>query len=102
MINESSSSLTNDILKCYEDIYNTYYKIVENIINNSIRDEELIKDTLDHIIYIYTEKGFDLYIKLLFYYATFNVEATYKYISDLKILREKDYRAYVKKLEKQK
>lgn len=102
MIIESRTSLANDILKCYEDIYNTYFQIVENIINNNIRDEDFIKDTLNHIIYIYTEKGFDLYMKLLFYYASFNVEATYKYIGAIKTLRENDYRAFVKKLEKQK
>ena len=102
MVEDKKRSLVEDIMACYEETYNMYSSIVDNIINNNIKDEELIKDTLDHIIYIYTEKGFDLYMKLLFYFGSFNLHETYKYIDKIKKQRDSDYKAYVKKLEKQK
>ena len=100
MVNEQTKNLADEIMACYEEAYNYYSPIVDIIINNKIENIKLIENTLNHIIYIYTEKGFDLFMKLLLYYGSFNVEATYKYVDKAKIQRYSDYNAYIKKLEK--
>ena len=86
----------------YEDMYNICYPLVEEIINEKVTDTEEKKKVLNLILGIYTEKGFNLYLKLLFYYSEIAMEKSYTYLDRLKESRKEEYDDYVKKLEKRK
>lgn len=102
MSDEVFLELAKKLMECYEKAYNIYKIDVDNIINNKITDINYIEHTLDSCLDIYTEKGFNLFMKLLFYYSTINLENTYDYINILKEQRTEEYEKYVKKLEKAK
>ena len=99
-MNNDIKELAQGLVNCWEEMYNIYYPEVERIITYQIKDTNLIEHTLDHILDIYTEKGFKLYLKLVFYYSTFNIEGAYAYINILKEERQEEYEEYVKKLKK--
>ena len=102
MVDERFKELAKELMKSYEEAYNIYSQEVERIINNKITDDVLIEHTLDAILDIYTEKGFYLFLKLLFYYSTVNLEKSYTYFDILKDERREEYDEYIKKLEKKK
>ena len=99
-MDDSIIKLAKGLIECYEKAYEIYKIDVDNIINNGIVDIQYIEQTLDHCLDIYTEKGFYLFLKLLFYYSTVNLENSYAYINILKETRSEEYNEYVKKLEK--
>lgn len=98
MSDEVLKKLANELLKKYDEAYNIWCLAVNNIINNKITDIELIEHTLDQIMDIYTEKGFNLFIKLLFYYSSVDLEKSYAYFDILKEQRSEEYDEYIKKL----
>ena len=100
MIDNNIKELAKGLLNTYEKMYNIYYPEVERIITYQIRDINLIENTLDHILDIYTEKGFYLFLKLVFYYSTVDIEKAYKYIDILKDIRHEEYEQYVKTLKR--
>ncbi len=100
MIDDNLKELAQKLFDCYEEMYNLCYPEVERIIIYQITDVSLIEHTLDRVLDIYTEKGFNLFLKLLFYYSTIDLEKTYAYIDILKETRKDEYNEYVKKLKK--
>ena len=102
MVEEKFKKLGLELAKLYDAAYEIYKKDVDNIIDNKIVDVHYIEHTLDNCLGIYTEKGFDLFLKLVFYYSTVNLECSYAYIDILKEQRKEEYDDYVKKLEKKK
>ena len=98
MLDDNIMELAKGLLACYEEAYNIYSKEVDIIINNKITDINYIERTLDYIFSIYTEKGFNLYIKLLLYYRTVDLEGAKDYLEFLKEYREEEYQDFVKKL----
>ena len=84
----------------YDAAYEILLPVVENIINNKITDIDLIEHTLDQILDIHTEKGFNLFLKLVFYYSSIHLEKSFAYIDMLKEYRSEEYEQYVKKLKK--
>ena len=100
MIDEKLNELAKELVKSYNELYNIYVKEVDRIINNNINDTDLIEHTLDGILDIYTEKGFYLFLKLLFYYSTINLEKSYTYFDILEDERREEYDEYIKKLAK--
>ena len=89
--------IAKELRKLYDESYNIYKSIVDNIINNQIKDINLIENTLDNILGIYTDKGFNLFVKLCTYYETVNKENAMFYFNFLKEEREEEYKIYVKK-----
>ena len=100
MSDEVFKELSKELTKQYDEAYNIWVLVVDNIINNKLRDIDLIEHTLDNIIGIYTEKGFNLFIKLLFYYSSVDLEKSYDYFDILKEQRSEEYDEYIKKLKK--
>ena len=92
--------LAKGLVDCYEKAYEIYKIDVDNIINNKIVDINYIERTLDYCLDIYTDKGFYLFIKLLLYYKTVNIEGAYAYLEILKENREEEYQEFVKKYKK--
>jgi len=89
--------LIKGLINSYEEMYNLCYPEVERIIKGRITDVNLIEHTLDNILEIYTEKGFYLFIKLLLYYRTVNIDNAYDYLEILKNDREEEYHEFIKK-----
>ena len=98
MIDDEFKRLAESLLSCYEKAYEIYQNEVEYIINNKIKDINYIERTLDYILSIYTEKGFNLFIKLLLYYRLVNYENAKAYLEILKEEREEEYTEFIKKL----
>jgi hypothetical protein len=95
---EDKKNVAVNIMKSYEEKYNIYYPLVERIINKKIKDIHEIESTLDLVLEIYTEKGFNLFLKLLFYYSEVDMEKSYAYLDLLKEYRKEEYDEYIKKL----
>ena len=94
-------NLARALMASYEELYNYYEPIVRMIIDKKNKDINYIENTLDNIMDIYTDKGFDLFIELQTYYQTVNKENAQEYLEILKDSREEEYHEYVKKLVKQ-
>ena len=92
--------LAEGLIQCYEEAYNLCYPKVERIIKYQIKDIDLIEHTLDQALDIYTEKGFCLFLKLLLYYRTVNLNKAYAYLEILKEDREEEYDEFIKKMKK--
>ena len=92
--------LTKGLVSCYEEMYNLCYPKVEGIILYKLKDVKLIEQTLDQALDIYTDKGFNLFIRLLLYYRTVNLEGANEYLEILKENRQEEYDEYVKKIGK--
>ena len=93
-------SLAKDLVNCFEEMYNLCYPEVEKIIKYKIKDINIIEHTLDNCLDIYTEKGFYLFLKLLSYYRTVNLENAKEYLDILKEQRKEEYDEFVKKYKK--
>ena len=102
MTKEKDNPLPMEIINLYEQIYNEYSNEVDMIINNNITDHNIIENTLNKILSINTNKGFDLYMKLWLYYSNIALEKSFICLSHAKKERQKDFDEYVKKLEKTK
>ena len=98
MINDELKKMVTGLLECYEEAYNIYKRDVDIIINYQIKDINYIERTLDYILSIYIEKGFNLFIKLLLYYRTVNYQNALEYLEILKEERREEYDEFVKKL----
>ncbi len=83
--------LAKGLVECYEQMYQLCYPEVERIIRYQIKDIDLIEHTLDQALDIYTEKGFYLFINLLLYYRTVNIEHAKDYLEILKEDRKEEY-----------
>ena len=94
--------LAEGLIECYEKMYWICYPMVQRIIQYKIEDTDIIEHTLDQTLDIYTEKGFNLFIKLLLYYKTVDLEKTYAYLKILKEERMDEYDEFVKKYKKEK
>ena len=94
--------LVNGLLESYEIAYNLCNYRIEKIINNQVKDINFIEHTLDMALDIYTDKGFYLFLKLLSYYQTVNLERANDYLEILKEDRQEEYDEYVKKIGKKK
>ena len=88
------------LMDSYNESYNYYEPIVKMIIKTNNKDINYIENTLDNIMDIYTDKGFDLFIELLNYYKNINKENANEYQEILKDMREEEYNEHVKKLVK--
>lgn len=102
MIDNNIEELAKELMECYEKAYEIRKLEVDNIIDNKVTDIKYIERTLDNCLDIYTEKGFYLFLKLLFYYSDVDPEKSYAYFDILKEHRREEYDEYVKKLEKHK
>ena len=102
MIDNNMKELAKYIMECYEKAYEIHKLDVNHIIDNKITDINYIERTLDNCLVIYTEKGFYLFLKLLFYYSDIDPEKSYAYFDILKEERKEEYDDYIKKLEKKK
>ena len=100
MVDDNIKELVFGLVKCWDEMYNHCYPEVERIIKYNIRDINLIEHTLDQALDIYTEKGFNLFIKLLLYYRTINYQNAKEYLEILKETRDEEYRDFVKKYTK--
>lgn len=92
--------LAKGLMNSYEKMYELCYLEVERIIQYRICDINLIEHTLDMTLDIYTEKGFYLFLKLLLYYRTINLENAQDYLEILKENRFEEYNEFVKKYKK--
>ena len=92
--------LAEGLVNCWEQMYNLCYPEVERIIKYKIKDINLIEHTLDYCLNIYNEKGFYLFLKLLLYYRTVNLENAKEYLLILKEQRKEEYDEFVKKHKK--
>lgn len=90
--------LARGLVDSYEEMYKLCYSEVTRIINNHITDINIIEHTLDLILDIYTDKGFYLFMKLLFYYSDIDLEKSFAYLDILKEDRKEEYDEYIKKL----
>lgn len=99
-IDDNIKQLVNLLMDSYNEAYNYYEPIVKMIIKTKCKDINYIDHTLDNVMDIYTDKGFDLFIELLNYYKTINKENADEYLEILKDFREDEYNEYVKKLVK--
>lgn len=97
MIDENIKELAEELNKLYDEAYEIYKTEVDRIIKFQIKDVKHIERTLDYILDIYTEKGFNLFMELLQYYRTVNEENAREYLEILKGQREEEYYSYVKK-----
>ncbi len=102
MIDEEFIKLAKGLLECYNAAYEIYEPQVRMIIQNNIKDVNYIEYTLDKVLDIYTEKGFNLFMELLLYYRTVNFEYAKEYLEILKNARTEEYDDFIKKLEKRK
>ena len=98
MIDDDLKELAKGLLDTYEETYKLYQYEVDNIISNKIKDINYIERTLDYILGIYTDKGFNLFIELLLYYFTINYQKAKYYLELLKEEREEEYNDFIKKL----
>ena len=98
MLDNNIKIMAEALNAVYEDAYNLYKQEVDRIINNKITDINYIERTLDYILSIYTEKGFNLFMRLLLYYRTVNYNNAKEYLEFLKEDREEEYKEFVKKL----
>ena len=98
MLDDNLRYLAKQLLDSYDVMYNLCYPEVERIINNQIKDINLIEHTLDQALDIYTEKGFNLFLKLVFYYSTIDTEKAYEYLNILKEIREEEYNEFIEKI----
>ena len=98
MIDEHFKELAKKLMDCYEEAYNLYQVEVERIITYKIKDISIIENTLDRVLDIYTEKGFYLFLKLLIYYRTVNIDYAEKYLEILKEIRKEEYEDFAKKM----
>lgn len=90
------------LMDSYEKMYRLCYPQVQRIIEYQITDIDLIEHTLDQTLDIYTEKGFYLFLKLLLYYRTVDLENAHAYLEILKENRMEEYNEFVKKYIKKK
>ena len=90
--------VAKELMKCYEKAYEIHKLEVDYIINNQITDINYIEHTLDYCLDIYTDKGFNLFLKLLLYYKKVNLENAYIYLEILKDIRKEEYDDFKKKL----
>ena len=98
MIDENIKELAEELNKLYDEAYEIYKTEVSRIINFNITDVKHIERTLDYILDIYTDKGFDLFMELLWYYRKVNEENAREYLEILKEQREEEYQSFVKKI----
>lgn len=99
-IDDSIKELAELLMESYNEAYSYYEPIVKMIIKSKCKDINYIEHTLDNVMDIYTDKGFDLFIELLTYYKTINNENANEYQEILKDMREEEYNEYVKRLVK--
>lgn len=100
MIDENIKELAEELNKLYDEAYEICKTEVSRIINYNITDVKHIERVLDYILDIYTDKGFELFMKLLLYYRTVNEENARAYLEILREQREEEYQYFVKKLKK--
>ena len=93
--------LAKSLVNLYEEAYNLYEPMVQGIIDNKIRDINYIEKVIDHVMDIYTEKGFYLCIQLILYYSMVNYDNAKEYIEILKESREDEYQEFIKKIKKE-
>lgn len=98
----SIKDLAEGLIAKYDEMYNICYPLVERIINEKVKDINEIEHMLDLVLGIYTEKGFNLFLKLLFYYSEVSMEKSFAYLDILKEDRKEEYDEYIKKLSKSK
>ena len=98
MTDEVYAEMSKESKMHYDELYNYYCPIVDDIINKQVKDIDLIEHVLDQVIEIYTEKGFYLFMKLLFYYSTVDLEKSYSYFDIISKNRSEEYEEYVKKI----
>lgn len=99
-MNENFKQLAKELACLYEKAYCLYEPQVKWIINNKVKDPNLIEHTLDYVMDIYTEKGFYLFMELLLYYSTVNYSNAKDYLEILKTQREDEYLEFIKKYQK--
>ena len=95
--NEKIVELAKELVGLYEEAYLTYEPLVNGIIDNKIRDINYIENVIDHVMDIYTEKGFYLCVKLIIYYSSINYNNAQEY---LKILKEQRFDEYSELIDK--
>ena len=100
MIDKNTQKLAQELAYLYEEAYEIYKFEVEKIINLKIRDINYIERTLDYILDIYTDKGFNLFMELLLYYRTVNEKNAKEYLEILKEQRGDEYQDFVKTIKK--
>lgn len=100
MIDDKFMELARVLVACYEEAYQLCLPEVERIIKYQIKDIDLIERTLDQALNIYTDKGFYLFIRLLLYYRTVNLEYAKDYLEILKEDRKEEYDDFIKTLKK--
>ena len=98
MLENNIKELAKGLLNVYEEAYEIYKVEVDRIINNRIIDNNYIEHTLDYILNIYTEKGFNLFMRLLLYYRIVNYDNAKAYLELLKEERQEEYVDFIKKL----
>ena len=89
--------MNEEIKKLANSLYKPVGKL---IIQNRIKDTDYIEYYLDRVMDIYTEKGFYLFIELVLYYSTVNLNNAREYLNILKELREEEYNDFIKKYQK--
>ncbi len=99
-MNEEIKKLAKQLALLYEEAYSLYKPMVKLIIQNRIKDTDYIEYYLDRVMDIYTEKGFYLFIELVLYYSTVNLNNAREYLNILKELREEEYNDFIKKYQK--
>ena len=73
--------LVNELRYLYEISYNNIKPQVLYIIKNNIQDTNLIEHTLDSLLDIPTDKGYQLFTEFCNYISTFNKEIANDYIN---------------------
>jgi predicted transcriptional regulator len=96
-MNNELIKLANELARLYEEAYLTYEPLVNGIIDNKIRDINYIENIIDHVMDIYTEKGFYLCVKLIIYFSSINYNNAQEY---LKILKEQRFDEYSELIDK--
>ena len=96
-MNNELIKLANELARLYEEAYLIYEPLVNGIIDNKIRDINYIENIIDHVMDIYTEKGFYLCVKLIIYYSSINYNNAQEY---LKILKEQRFDEYSELIDK--
>ena len=99
-MDDKLKELAENLINCWEEMYNLCYSEVERIIKYQIKDINVIEHTLDMALDIYTDKGFYLFIKLLLYYKDVNYQNAKDYLEILKNDRSEEYDDFVKKIVK--
>ena len=99
-MNDEIIKLCKELMSLYEKAYYLYEPRVNLIIENKITDINYIENTLDYVMDIYTEKGFNLFLKLLLYYSTVNYNNAKDYLEIFKEQREEEYSDFIKEQQK--